>query len=568
MNRKYNIGLVIAMMALMTFGTKASTTWNLQGVTYTVDTLYHAKIGPGTTETSLRLTGPVKLNVFYTTTDMTNENVNLKVIMGQDNLLSRVTVPKMPDSHSDKSQLYFAGVNADFFSTNGPIGTTVANNILYKNYKGQGWYAFGVDKNKKLHIGESYASFKVKGTNAGQASVNAVNVPRSDNELILYTSRRGTSTGTDNTGVEVAAIPVNGDLKSSGVTQMKVTKTAVSKVGNMTIPENGFVLSGKGFTTNMLSNIQADEILEFTPTIYFDLVATPDIVEMAGGCPQLLHEGAILNTQGLLDHLVTRQPRTAVGYDGTGTKLVMLVVDGSSTASAGVTSKDLAAMMKTLGCAEALNFDGGGSSTMYVKDLGVLNVPSDGTNRAVKNGLFLSTPATNDTEVASIAFKDYVGKVEKNATYAPIIYAYNAQEVLINTNLKGFALSCESSLGSLRSGNTSVLCNGAGTHLLTATYGNITASIPVTILGTEGVETVGVDSSLNLYPNPVNRGESVNVDGEAIKLIRINNLSGQLIKEINCEGSTQVATDDMVPGIYMATVVAADYTRVFKLILK
>ena len=52
----------------------------------------------------------------------------------------------------------------------------------------------------------------------------------------------------------------------------------------MAIPENGFVLSGTGFTTNTLTKMQLGEEFEVTPTIYFDNVATTDITDMCGGC--------------------------------------------------------------------------------------------------------------------------------------------------------------------------------------------------------------------------------------------------------------------------------------------
>lgn len=57
------------------------------------------------------------------------------------------------------------------------------------------------------------------------------------------------------------------------------------------------------------------------------------------------------------------QPRTAIGYTADN-KVVLLVVDGRQTESAGVTIDELALIMKGLGCTNALHLDGGGSSTM------------------------------------------------------------------------------------------------------------------------------------------------------------------------------------------------------------
>ena len=92
----------------------------------------------------------------------------------------------MPASHNDPENIYFAGVNADFIGGMGPVGTTAANGEMYKSYKGTGWYAIGIDKDKKLHSGAPYTTFKLVSPNAGQASIKAVNAVRSDNEMILF----------------------------------------------------------------------------------------------------------------------------------------------------------------------------------------------------------------------------------------------------------------------------------------------------------------------------------------------------------------------------------------------
>jgi exopolysaccharide biosynthesis protein len=80
----------------------------------------------------------------------------------------------------------------------------------------------------------------------------------------------------------------------------------------------------------------------------------------------------------------TRVPRTAAGISADGTRLVLLVVDGRRDGySVGITEMELAEEMLRLGCADALNLDGGGSSTLVMKDdatglVKLLNRPSDG----------------------------------------------------------------------------------------------------------------------------------------------------------------------------------------------
>ncbi|MFL5745801.1 MAG: phosphodiester glycosidase family protein [Niastella sp.] len=74
-----------------------------------------------------------------------------------------------------------------------------------------------------------------------------------------------------------------------------------------------------------------------------------------------------------------RHPRTAMGEKADGT-IVLLVVDGRAKEAAGMSIPELQHLMKWLGCRDAINLDGGGSSTMYIKgqpDAGVVNYPSD-----------------------------------------------------------------------------------------------------------------------------------------------------------------------------------------------
>jgi exopolysaccharide biosynthesis protein len=101
---------------------------------------------------------------------------------------------------------------------------------------------------------------------------------------------------------------------------------------------------------------------------------------LVGGTPLLLREGEIIRDFGpekVPENFVNqRHPRTAVGIRADGT-WVFVVVDGRRpTISVGMTLSELAQLMKSLGCKDALNLDGGGSSTLYLYGQ-VVNIPSD-----------------------------------------------------------------------------------------------------------------------------------------------------------------------------------------------
>ena len=82
-------------------------------------------------------------------------------------------------------------------------------------------------------------------------------------------------------------------------------------------------------------------------------------------------------------------PRTAAGYSQDGKKVYLIVIDGRQTNySVGATTGQIGAILKALGAFTAVNLDGGGSSCMVVNGE-VKNNPSDGSERAVANGVMV-----------------------------------------------------------------------------------------------------------------------------------------------------------------------------------
>src|SRR5690606_30860379 len=83
-----------------------------------------------------------------------------------------------------------------------------------------------------------------------------------------------------------------------------------------------------------------------------------------------------------------RHPRTAMGYSNDN-KLVILVVQGRMPGVAeGASLKHLAEIFISIGCKEALNLDGGGSSTMIVNGKETI-LPSDKTGQRPVPAVFM-----------------------------------------------------------------------------------------------------------------------------------------------------------------------------------
>lgn len=123
----------------------------------------------------------------------------------------------------------------------------------------------------------------------------------------------------------------------------------------------------------------------------------PDSNIMTAG-PMLLRAGREVPQRDDRTFVTHRHNRTALGVRPDGTTL-LVVADGRFKDQAeGLTLPELQRIMRWLGCTDAINLDGGGSSTMYVHDLphdGVVNYPSDNRRhdhegqRPVSNAILL-----------------------------------------------------------------------------------------------------------------------------------------------------------------------------------
>jgi len=125
----------------------------------------------------------------------------------------------------------------------------------------------------------------------------------------------------------------------------------------------------------------------------------PEVENAVGGHPSLVIDGAVdVEPDTGTSFYTSRHPRTAAALDGTG-RLLLVTVDGRTDAGDGMTTDELAGfLIDELGAVEAINFDGGGSTTMWVDDCwvnGVVNSPSDNGlddhwgSRQVSDGLYL-----------------------------------------------------------------------------------------------------------------------------------------------------------------------------------
>ena len=175
------------------------------------------------------------------------------------------------------------------------------------------------------------------------------------------------------------------------------------------------VLAAKPGTSqgNQLKTLTADEKVRLLWSFQWQ-----GVMDMMGGVPTLMQGGSVVATNCSAD-LCNRHPRTGVGRLADG-KLLFVVVDGRRTGwSIGYTLVEFAQLFKWLGAVDAVNLDGGGSSTMVLKGA-IKNRPSDGSERAIVNSLLVLPRADAAEPTPTTGFQPAGTSVSESSVVEPM----------------------------------------------------------------------------------------------------------------------------------------------------
>lgn len=477
MKNKYIIISSLFLFLSIFISHVSSQTLEIGGVTYKVDTLEHHQVGPGTKYTFLELKASLRLHAYFLETDLTNPNIEIKSVLGRDSIYGGEQPSAMAKRKTKDGQFYFAGTNGDFYSTTGYIGYPVSacfvESQVAKNPGSRNVIA--IDKNNIPEIGIMTYNGNIS-TPYGERAINTINHLRGENQLVLFNQLNGKITRTNQYGTEILVKLKDDEFWAVN----KTIKTKILKIekgiGGMIIPEDHAVLSGHGTAADYLNQLTEGDEVEISLNYTLNDTNQGDFAQVIGGdnYKTMLLNG-VVETESVW---AERHPRTGVGYSQNRDKMYFCVVDGRGN-SAGVTTKELAELMKSAGAYTAFNMDGGGSSCMYIHEYnGPVNKTSDGTERAVSNGLFIVSNAPTDNEISEIQAYNKFISLPQYGEYTPKFYAYNQYGVLLNSDLDNVVLSCPSSVGKII-GNK-FIASGTESGYITATYNNnITSQIYV-----------------------------------------------------------------------------------------
>lgn len=296
-------------------------------------------------------------------------NAALDLELGKGGTQGRDTVTSMAARRGAT-----AAVNAGFFATNGdPAGIFKINGVLVSDtMRPRGAVAFASPAGAPLLFDRVTARAHLK-IGGSTIAVTGVDTARGAQEVTLYTPRYGADTRTTGEGTEWT-------LEGNPLRVTSIRQTSGSQ-----IPARGFVISVAGTAPTALRRLKVKDRVDLNFT-YATALGTPAASwrkadDIVGGAGLLLWRGREvrdwaqerLDLKGFVD---ARHPRTLIGRDREG-DVWLVVVDGRQPGhSAGMSLPELTDFSRKLGLVDALNLDGGGSSTMVVKG-DVVNKPSD-----------------------------------------------------------------------------------------------------------------------------------------------------------------------------------------------
>ncbi|MFL6375373.1 MAG: phosphodiester glycosidase family protein [Pyrinomonadaceae bacterium] len=331
------------------------------------------------------------LNVNMNLLRLDLRKVRLDVVHAMDSAIGTETTSSIATRHRAS-----AAINAGFFRLDNSIWVgdaagilKVDGNLLSESNNDR--VAIGIHNSLQrtdVAFGHPRSMIDVRDNHFTVIEVNGLNRERKVDEVIVYTPAFGRTTLTTPDGVEFI------------VRRGRVVR--ISWSGSSGIPPDGFVISGTGDAkTNLMERWKVGSLLKLNSSVairQFDF--QPDIdaekkrtgreftfsskqyfesEDMTNGVPQLIKAGKIDITweqeKTTKSFVETRHPRTAVAQLKDG-KFLMITVDGRSESSGGIGLQDLAEYLLSLGATDAMNLDGGGSTTMFL-DGKVVNHPSD-----------------------------------------------------------------------------------------------------------------------------------------------------------------------------------------------
>ncbi|MEK7432352.1 MAG: phosphodiester glycosidase family protein [Cyanobacteriota bacterium] len=356
------------------------------------DGIYHSKIVENNSSI------PNKINILEIDPQ---KNISIKPVISRDKY-SNFNLKELSKLAKDFNAL--AGINGGYFSSKikSPLGLLLANGELIA----QPWYnrssliinkdnSFEI-KNIDLNIFLKISNFQddnnsnpfdssevvkpINIKNDKSIKVNSYNLPPKEDQIVVFNYNFMKSYYNKNLN------PLKKDKEQTYFfIDPKTNEIKYNPEENI----KGFYVYAEGKGKENLDkyinqNIKCEVVINYSEPIN-------NVLYAIGGGPTLIKNGLINITSEQekfkADITDGKAPRTALGLLNNN-KILIIVVDGRQKTSKGMTLDEVANYLKKYNVISAINFDGGGSSSMYL-DGKIINSFSDNKERVISNGLFI-----------------------------------------------------------------------------------------------------------------------------------------------------------------------------------
>lgn len=320
-----------------------------------------------------RRDGPVTVHVVAVRRDAGH---TLRAVLSNDRVAGPEPAQERTTAMCQRTRC-IAGVNGDFAFPGGePVGGLVTGGQLLRSPVPT-QHQLSVSPAGELTAATLGWSAQVVPSDLRPLAITGLNVERVPDALVLYSPAHAPTTGTNEFGVELVVRLVE------PASPLRLDQTAMVELvdlkeggGNVAIPADGLVLSGHGTGAGALVDLwRRHQTGAVSRRALLRVETATPVVESVGGTPVLVHEGRRWVADDGSSFVAGRHPRTVVGWNVTETFLV--TVDGRQPGySVGLSLLEAAELLRSMGATEAVNLDGGGSTTLAVGAT-VANRPSD-----------------------------------------------------------------------------------------------------------------------------------------------------------------------------------------------
>ena len=314
--------------------------------------------------------------VFYSTAlaDRITENFisyspggNVRPIVAYGNDIYGAASFKTVVSYAEAAgQHVVAGINADYFTmANGVSDGIVIQDGVIKTSESSKNTSIGFRTDGTAFIGRSNLNIHVSCERFayGVGHVHLNKAVSNTSGIVMYTDAFHSTNKATIPTINVL-LDVSGEVPQINQTMRGIVEEVTETAGATAIPDGKVLLSlsaNSSYTTTLaqFKEIQVGDAISFRFTAD---ESWNDVVSAVGAGEKLLTQGANVapSTGG-------RQPRTAFGIKSDGT-VILYTVDGRQNGySVGATFREEAGRMQELGCVEAVNLDGGGSTALLAR---------------------------------------------------------------------------------------------------------------------------------------------------------------------------------------------------------